>query len=108
LFISLHCNSFTRPISGLEVFVSDIYWKSTKDNIELALARIVIDRILEYNHQKNRGIKTSKLYIQGIVCPAILIEMWFMNDPKFLSYYEKNKNRLAESIANWIMEYLRK
>jgi N-acetylmuramoyl-L-alanine amidase len=99
-FISLHCNSFTSPASWLEIFIRDGDKKDFAEKIK--------ERMLFYYNQNDRWVKTNKnLYINKINCNAILIEMWFLNDKDWLDFPKNNPERLAESIANGVLEYFR-
>lgn len=104
--LCLHLNSFSKPASGVECRIPQSFYTN---NTEKELAKTIISKIIKYYPQKIRwgGVKSKNLYINWINCNTVLIESWFINDENFLEYIKNDPKRLAESICNWYLTFLR-
>ena len=102
--LSLHLNSSVNPASGIECWIPQ---QATKNGVEAKLAENLINRMNAYHYQRDRGVKQKRLYINDFAANTVLIECGFINDEKFLEYILNRPERLAESIANWYLTFLR-
>jgi len=63
-----------------------------------------------YKHYSGRGVRQAPFYVLiGTMCPSILIETAFVNNPQDALYLHKNRFRtmLAKGIAHGILNFLR-
>lgn len=97
LFISLHCNcSTSRLARGVEVH--------TYQGRQLPVA-VRVCKALKSLGLPNRGVKNgSQLYVvKNTEAPAILVEMFFMDNPLDQDMYKKHGYKgLAQAIADAI------
>jgi len=109
LFISLHCNSFTRPDpEGVEVW----YKRACKKSIALA-EELYLSLINLMPGISGRGIKPSSdaphgsLYVlENVNMPAALIEFEFLSNPqRFVSEIE-DQRRIVKGLSETVEEFL--
>ena len=97
LFISLHCNASSGHTGhGVEVY--------TYKNAKLDQAVHICYEISRLGF-RNRGIKdgTNMYVVKNTTMPAILVEMFFLDNATDQSIYTKNGYRgIAKAIANAI------
>jgi N-acetylmuramoyl-L-alanine amidase len=108
LVVSAHLNAGGGH--GVEV------WLPTKPNaVASKVASLTIEAFTKYGDFEPRKtpILTSNksrfggLYIDGYKIPSVLVESFFISSPTDLQTYFQDKNRLAETIVNSIMTYVR-
>lgn len=104
IFVSIHVNSAvaTEPY-GIE---THYYHEHSKE-----LAEIIQDHLVKDISTKDRGILKSKFYvINHTDVPAVLVETGFLSnaDERAELITEKRKQDTAKSIADGIIEYLKK
>ena len=103
LFISIHCNAFTNPKSnGMETFH---YGGSPEGQ---RLAKILNEELAKFGGLNNRGVKAANFYvIKRTKCPASLIELAFITNPKEekLLADSKYQKKIAGAIANAVKRF---
>ncbi len=103
-FISIHCNSSSNAqISGTETFC---YSENSEGYI---LAKILQTKMIEYNKNNDRGVKTANFYVLRMTeMPAVLIETMFitnaeeeetLNEPNWQDMFV---NQLSEAIGEYL------
>ena len=102
--ISIHFNACYHSESdcktkGVECWIYD------KKNPTKKLGDLICKNISSIGF-KNRGVKESKslYFIKNTDKPAIIIEVCFVDDFDDVKLYKKNKDKVAEAIANAIIE----
>ncbi len=106
LFVSLHCDEYShRQMHGFTV----IYAQGASRDSRLA-ARLIA-KGLEQKHFFCHAVRAEvrHLYVLDKTnCPAVLVEMGFMSDPRDLHYLcsTRGQHRLARGIAHGIVAYL--
>ncbi|MCX7593780.1 MAG: N-acetylmuramoyl-L-alanine amidase, partial [Fischerella sp.] len=104
LFVSIHANSVDRrpDVNGLETYYYDSGYR---------FAQVVHNHILRnIPTLKDRGVRKARFYVlRKSSMPSILVETGYMtgreDNPRLGS--PEYQNRMAEAIANGIIEYLR-
>jgi len=79
LFVSIHCNSYDADSSvyGMECY----HGKGRKESLKCA--EMIMDVIDECDEIRSRGPKEANYFvIQYSKCPAVLVEMGFLTNPK--------------------------
>lgn len=105
VFVSIHANSagLKRPdVSGLETYY---YYRSG-----LRLARTVHNKILRSINVRNRKVRKARFYVlRKSSMPSILVETGFLTGREDAAKLRTSsyQNRMAEAIAQGILEYLR-
>ncbi len=101
LFLSLHRNAF-RPnqAAGVEIF------KYSYTNRLGTMPERILKR-LGYLGFKNRGLKDGDFYVlRKTYCPALLIELGFIDNYRDNLLFDRNIERIAFIIAQEIYFYL--
>ena len=94
IFISLHCNSFYSDARGMEIFTFDFESKKNDYNTRTSIAlgnEILRKSTLNINIE-NRGMKFANFQVLREMikfCPAILIEVGFLNNPVEAVYFSR-------------------
>ena len=105
LFVSIHSNANDSPdIHGVSTYS---YPTSLKGG---ELARAVQNAAAEASGAKNRGVLTANFVVlRETSMPACLVEMGFMtnHDELMLLATDSYQDKLAQGIANGIVQYLR-
>ncbi|HLF53448.1 N-acetylmuramoyl-L-alanine amidase [Flavobacterium sp.] len=104
LVLSLHVNSNSnKNKSGMEMYVAN---ENKSSEMSLAFAGKLYDKFINNNLKVNE-IKNAKFYIlKKSEVPAVLVELGYLSnesDSKYLTD-EKEQNRLAETIIDFISE----
>lgn len=100
IFISIHGNTFTAPISGVETY----YWKPPS----LRLASIMHEHVLEGTKLPDRKVrKIEYRVLRDTTMPATLLELGYLSTPneEKLMLTEEFQNRVAASIVEGIKQY---
>lgn len=98
-FISIHRNAY-RPekAKGVEVFLHKNANSRTRRlafNIQQSLVAIGF---------KDRGVKNANFYVlRNTICPAILIELGFIDNSLDNLIFDGNWNKISESISQEIL-----
>ena len=95
LFISVHCNSFTKPTAcGVET------WCFAGSQKGKQIADIVQKELVKGTGLYNRGVKeTDKfLVLKKTKAPAILVELAFISNPEEEMLLKENPEMFADSI----------
>ncbi len=120
LFVSLHCNSASAEITGLETYIAtpagdppvgdtvpskDACPANTYNLQNAYLAYYTQRAILQHTKCQDRGMRRKRFYvIRNTSCPAMLIEMGFIsNDTELKSLKQATRQ---EQIADAITESL--
>ncbi len=99
-FISVHCNAGGG--TGSEVFVIK------KGGQAEQLATSVLQAIIARFSLRNRGVKEENLSVlRNTDCPAILIELAFIDHPSDALLLKNNQKEFADAIFKGVMEYLK-
>lgn len=103
LFVSIHGNSFTdnTAISGSETYY-------TREESK-AFADVLHKYVVEATGFIDRGVRKKELRVtKATTMPAVLLEIGYMSNPQEEQtlFSEELQNRVAESIAAGIREYL--
>ncbi len=125
VFISIHFNqSNSATVGGAETFFADqklspaedwtwvgffSHSDSTLDNGE-TLAGFIQAALVMRMDATNRGIHSKALYVvRHTRCPAVLVEAGFISNPleNQLLRDESYRQRIADSIAEGVMNYIR-
>lgn len=103
-FVSIHANSAgaNRPeVSGLETY---------HYNSGLTLARIVHSKILQSLNIRDRNVRKARFYVlRKTSMPSILVETGFLTGREDAANLRTTayQNRMADAIAQGILQYLR-
>lgn len=106
--ISLHVNGCYNR-SGIMAY----FGTRRHESKEKILADYILDSEHDYFNVKVEGIRPDtssrfgRLYIQDAICPYILVEMGYIGHEGDLDRMLNLPDRLAESVAHGIMQYLR-
>ncbi|MDT0686405.1 N-acetylmuramoyl-L-alanine amidase family protein [Autumnicola psychrophila] len=115
IFISLHCNSFYSVARGMEIFT--FYSESKKFDYNTRTSISLGDEILREStlniNIENRGMKFANFQVLREMikfCPAILIEVGFLNNPVEAAYFSEPSGirTMALAILSGISNYLKK
>ncbi len=110
LFVSIHVNtsvtaSIVAESSGFEVFVT-----SKKENEKSKLLGLSILNELKNIYSTSETIKQREVGIRVLdenICPAIILECGYINNPKDLSFIadKNNQEKIARNILEGIVKY---
>lgn len=129
LFVSIHANSAgkNRSIRGAETFVlalpgsyssnsygdgrapSSVCTGNKYDVANMALGYRIQQNLLRATGQEDRGVKRARFEVlRDAPCPAALVEMAFMSNPKdeAIVIDPAGRDRIARGIADGIAAYL--
>lgn len=87
----------TTKIESSKQLAEDVYKDTLKSGRKM------------YKHYSGRGVRQAPFYVLiGTMCPSILIETAFVNNPQDALYLHKNRFRtiLAKGIAHGILNFL--
>ncbi|MDT0646481.1 N-acetylmuramoyl-L-alanine amidase [Zunongwangia sp. F260] len=104
VFISLHCNSFYSDARGMEIFTFNSESKKFDYNTRTSIVlgnEILRESTLNINI-KNRGIKFDNFQVlreMNRFCPAILIEVGFLNNPVEAAHFSRPSGIRAMALA---------
>ncbi|UJH91923.1 N-acetylmuramoyl-L-alanine amidase [Antarcticibacterium sp. 1MA-6-2] len=104
VFISLHCNSFYSDARGMEIFTFNSESRKNGYNTRTSIAlgdEILRESTLNINIE-NRGMKFANFQVlRGMIkfCPAILIEVGFLNNPVEAVHYSRPSGIRAIALA---------
>ena len=104
IFISLHCNSFKDPsANGSET------WHFTGSAEGEKLARCIQTALVSHCQTADRGVKDNSEWtvLRDTVCPAVLVEMAFISNPKERELLTDTmlQRQFAVAIAQGIEQY---
>ena len=104
IFVSLHCNSFKDPAAnGSEV------WHYTGSSEGQRLARCIQNALVSHCGTTDRGVKHNNEWtvLRDTVCPAVLVEMAFISNPKERELLTDTmlQRQFAVAIAKGIEQY---
>lgn len=106
LFVSLHCDEYSHhSMHGFTV----IYAQGASADSRLAAGLIAAGLKHEHFFCHDVRAEVRHLYVlDNTTCPAVLVEMGFMSDPRDLKYLcsHRGQVRLAKGIARGIAAYL--
>ncbi|WP_213410242.1 N-acetylmuramoyl-L-alanine amidase [Xylanibacillus composti] len=100
VFVSIHANTFERPISGTETY----FWN---DNSK-TFADLIHKRLIETSGFEDRGVrKTAFKVIRETEMPAVLLEIGYLTNAEQEKILLDNsfQDKIALTIANSILEY---
>ncbi|MGL5066618.1 MAG: N-acetylmuramoyl-L-alanine amidase [Sarcina sp.] len=101
LFISIHANSFSSPVSGTETYVYTSPSQSSKD-----LATKIVNSISSDMGLSNRGMKQANFTVlREAAMPAVLVETAFVNHSSDADKLRNNPSGFANAIANVILGF---
>lgn len=128
LLVSIHANSAAnRSVRGAEAFAlalpgryssnsygsgkppSSIYNGNRYDIANMALAYRIHQNLIKSTGQEDRGVKRARFEVlRDAPCPAALIEMAFLSNPKdeAIAIDPAGRDRIARGIADGIAAYL--
>lgn len=101
VFVSIHANTFERPIGGTETY----YWN---DNSK-AFADLIHQRLVDASGFEDRGVrKTSFKVIRETTMPAVLLEIGYLTNAEQERELldDAFQDKIALTIAHSILEYL--
>lgn len=127
LFISVHCNSFTRPsATGVEVlYTKESMDSSVRDelismgyedpeinkqnriNQSKSLATIISKNLADSIGLLNRGAKLQNINVlRNTIMPAVLVECGFISNPNdiLLLSLDSNQDTIARAITNTLVD----
>jgi N-acetylmuramoyl-L-alanine amidase len=109
VFVSLHCNASSTYSKGIEAYVHNLDSQNTKASIALGIS--VLDESNKKLGFTKRGVKFANFQVlreTTSFCPAILLEMGFVNNPDESDYFlmTKNVTGMALSVLLGISNYL--
>ena len=100
LFISIHCNSAASDAAtGTETFC---FPGSQKGNW---LATCIQKQIVDSVCTVDRGVKEASFHVlRNTDCPAVLVELAFINNPKDAAILRDKQDELARAIARGVTD----
>jgi len=101
LFVSIHANTFERPISGTETY----YWNENSK----ALADLLHASLIDASGFDDRGVrKTAFKVVKETKVPAVLLEIGYLTNAEQEQRLLDNafQDLIAQTIAEGILEYL--
>lgn len=101
LFVSIHANRFTTPVSGVET-----YYNRAES---FRLAEVLHERLVAATGLADRGVrKASFVVIRETNMPAVLLECGYLSNSHdaALLFTEAVQDRIAAELAAGIKEYL--
>ena len=104
IFVSLHCNSFKDPAAnGSET------WHFYSSDEGQRLARCIQNALVSHCQTADRGIKPKEdwVVLRDTYCPAVLVEMAFISNPKERELLTDKmlQRQFAVAIAQGIDDY---
>ncbi|WP_266069651.1 N-acetylmuramoyl-L-alanine amidase family protein [Salinimicrobium profundisediminis] len=104
IFISLHCNSFYSDARGMEIFTFNSESKKVDYNTRtsIALGNEIIRESTHSINIANRGMKFANFQVLREMirfCPAILIEVGFLNNPVEAVHFSGSSGITAIALA---------
>ena len=101
LFVSIHCNSAASDAAtGTETFR---YYESRKGRV---LASCIQRQIVDAVGTVDRGVKEASFHvIRETGCPAVLVELAFINNPNDAAILRDRQDDLARVIARGVTDY---
>jgi N-acetylmuramoyl-L-alanine amidase len=107
ILVDIHWNSFNNTSTGAEVLIP-----AKPSQLEVKIATDLSKVISSTLSITNRGVKTELQSARGrlgwmrLTGENILIETCFISNPNDMKSYQSNKEKLAESIANVLANYI--
>lgn len=103
-FISLHGNSFYRDARGMEIFTTGngLIKLNYNTRTSIALGEEILRESMFNLNIENRGMKFANFQVLREMinsCPALLIEVGFLNNPDESVYYSSSKGVRAIALA---------
>lgn len=101
-FISLHCNDYVN----IQAHGSEVYCYTFGGEGE-QLARSIQTRLVRDMKMSDRGVREANFYVlRHTECPAVLVEMGFINNPQDADKLMNNQDDFAEAIYQGVIMYL--
>jgi N-acetylmuramoyl-L-alanine amidase len=102
--ISLHCNSFYSDAKGMEIFTfnSESIKNDYNTRTSIALGNEILKESTLNINIENRGMKFANFQVLREMikfCPAILIEVGFLNNPVEAVYFSRPSGITAIALA---------
>ncbi|MCA0957498.1 N-acetylmuramoyl-L-alanine amidase [Muricauda ruestringensis] len=102
VFVSLHCNAFSKTSKGIEVYVHTSREEDSHIKVSIALGLSILKESTGKLGFKERGVKFANFQVLRetvTYCPSLLVEMGFMTNIDEADYYLKPKNIRAMGLA---------
>ena len=109
LFISLHCNAFNGVATGTEVFTSpgqtmaDFAATSILEQIQQTFPSLLVRA--DYS-DGDVDKEANFIVLKHTEMPAVLVEMFFIDNDNDLQLMLDNKDALARAIARGVTDYI--
>jgi len=104
LYVSIHANAYgSSSVSGIETYIG-----LGADDDTCRLAEILHGTLIRATSARDRGVRTSDLYVGNAKMPAVLLELGFLTNPAEAARLAtiRYQDDLAEAILSGILLYL--
>lgn len=105
-YLSIQANSFTDPnVTGIETFIDET---RTRNSLSWHLSNLVQDETISLTRARDRGIKSSRLYMRHTRVPSALIEVGFLTSPEERDKLTRDayQDRIARGIVQGLLIYV--
>lgn len=102
LFISIHCNSFNTQARGTETLIYNYGFHEPRK-----LAECIQSQIVNSLNTVDRGIKERPelLVLRATDCPAVLVELAFIDNESDVKLLEEKTDEFARAIARGVTDF---
>lgn len=104
VYVSIHCNSFTKPVMGIETFIN------RQTQVSFPLGEALQDRMTDaFPNHTDRGLKRAGYHVlRHTKMAAALVELEFIHvvcGERHLAN-KSNQRKYAEAIADGVLDFL--
>lgn len=102
VFVSLHCNAFSKTSKGIEVYVHTSREEDSHIKVSIAIGLSILKESTGKLGFKERGVKFGNFQVLRKTIsgrPSVLVEMGFVTDTNEADYFLEAKNNRAMALS---------
>ncbi|MEO2053081.1 MAG: N-acetylmuramoyl-L-alanine amidase [Allomuricauda sp.] len=102
VFVSLHCNAFSRTSQGMEVYVHTSREEENHIKASIAVGLSILGESTGKLGFKKRAVRFANFQVLReafAYCPSVLVEMGFLTNADEANYFLNSKNIRAMALA---------